>query len=594
MKKIIVIALALLLLNGYFAEAAMRKTTAVSPDKSIIFPRNQVVNSSDENALIGVELFDELGNPVRGHRVKLIASSENVSMRALAAVTDAAGKTLFEVSADEPGVVSYAAYDVTADVLLRERAKVVYFDSISLARGSPAGAVAKLKFDEADEDIDSGDSVTFTLKALDDKDQTVVDYAGKVRFSVEGDNTDFVELPADYQFTVSDQGAHTFSLALSFLKDGIYRVNATDLADFELEGSYIFDVKPAATAAASGSGIVITNPTAGTYSTSSMAISGRATPGDKLKIVDNELEIAKVQADLNGEFSYTTSALAEGEHRIYVASVNEIGTVVEVSATVNIVIDTAAPEISKVELDPAGPVNPNDPVGIKLFVSEELEKAKVDIGGNIYELMKTANGYYGATITAPIEFGEYKLDFILIDGLGNEARVEDQASLKVGVFDTGAGVVPGDIPNLTAKAGNGRVTLQWGPAKINVNPISHYRVFYGTSPGRLTEAVDTLTNATTWYVSGLANGTEYYFGVAAVDSRGGVSKNFLTIVSAVPNGTVSNVQTPVVFNGVEGKDAISGMKSDVSDTGPEIWWLVGLSLLGGIFYGRMRAWIRPR
>ncbi|MBI2634820.1 fibronectin type III domain-containing protein [Candidatus Peregrinibacteria bacterium] len=587
--KIIVISVLLLLFTGQAYGYVQ-----ISPLKSTLSPKNQVVNSYDEKALISVQLLDEDKQPVSGHKVKLIASSEDVNIRAIAATSDEAGKALFEAGSYKKGVVTYAAYDITADVLLSQRAKVAYFDSISFAKGSPAGKISKLEFDDVDENIKPGDSVTFTLIAKDDNDENVVNYNGKVDFSIKGNDVDPVELPEDYTFTVEDQGEHTFSLALTFTKSGLYEVTATDSEDFEVQGSYVFDVKDGSNAALDND-ITLSNPIAGTYSNNVVVVRGKAGAGNRLKVFDNEIAIGSMQADADGNFTFTTAALDEGAHKIYAASVDETGTIISPSKTVDITVDTVVPEITKVELEPAGPVDPNSSVKIKLYASEELAKVQLNLGGNVYDLLKTNQGFYSANIAAPIEFGDYPLNFSVEDALGNKASFENQATLKVGVFNGSGKAVPGDVKNVRVVSGNGKITLQWDPAVPAVNPIENYRIYYGTAPNSLTNAVDTFSNATTWYVSGLNNGIPYYFGVAAVDTRGNISANFQQIASGTPTSSgVAAALPPDIVHGSAGKDALKDLPRDASESGPEIWWLLILSLFGGVFYGKMRSWIKSR
>jgi hypothetical protein len=112
----------------------------------------------------------------------------------------------------------------------------------------------------------------------------------------------------------------------------------------------------------------------------------------------------------------------------------------------------------------------------------------------------------------------------------------------------------------------------------------NYRVYYGLSPNQLTEAVDTFTASTTWYLPNLKNEVEYYFAVIAVDSAGNVSELFSNIVSTVPGPDVVDAVSPEVAMGSAGSEALEDMERDPSEAGPEITWLVLFSLMGGMFY----------
>ena len=98
---------------------------------------------------------------------------------------------------------------------------------------------------------------------------------------------------------------------------------------------------------------------------------------------------------------------------------------------------------------------------------------------------------------------------------------------------------------LAAVPGNGQVTLSWaGPALVGCSPVSGYNVYQGTSPGGETGTPvnGSPVTATSYTVTGLTNGTTYYFKVTAV-SRAGEGPG--AEVKAVPV-TVPDVPTGLV------------------------------------------------
>src|SRR6266567_1103191 len=97
------------------------------------------------------------------------------------------------------------------------------------------------------------------------------------------------------------------------------------------------------------------------------------------------------------------------------------------------------------------------------------------------------------------------------------------ASPSGGATATATGT-PGAPTGLTATPGNGEVGLSWtAPASAGGAPPASYPVYQGTSPGFTLGTPVTSTSATHATVTGLTNGTTYYFVVTAVDVGGTVS-----------------------------------------------------------------------
>jgi len=582
-------------------------TSTVSATKSMMIPESQTVKINKETAKITVFLADENGNPVSGHDVRLISSSSDDLIVPFfgTSISGKNGEVVFEATSTANGLVTYIAYDLTSNTAIDAKSKVVYFDNGNYlfnnnSVGNSSGPISKLKFDNVPATVYAGDSTTFNLTALDSQGQTVTDYKGTVKFSINGTNAFYASLPNDYTFTLNDVGAHAFSLASAFKQAGTYNVEARDTSNPLVYGEYTFIVIPKSGTAGgttqvigSTSSITLSNPVPGTYSNPLQVVSGNAKAGAKLKVFDNGFEIGSANADTFGAFTYTSNKLADGEHVIYVASVDDAGTVLDQSANVTFKIDTSAPEISGVTITPSASVMPNTKITVKLTSKDTLSKATLSFNGNLYEMADSGKGYYEVSLNAPADNGDYPLLFIVLDQLGNQSMIDQKTSVKVSA--TGSGdfealpggattALVGDILNVKAVSYDRKVTLTWDKPAIGGDLIKNYRVYYGVSPNQLTEAIDTYTNSTTWYIANLKNNTLYYFAVIGVDAKGNTSAHFSNIVQATPNPSVSSVPSPDVQKGLAGGEAIGDMKNNPASTGPEVLWMVAMSSIGGAFY----------
>ena len=115
------------------------------------------------------------------------------------------------------------------------------------------------------------------------------------------------------------------------------------------------------------------------------------------------------------------------------------------------------------------------------------------------------------------------------------ARVGDRAaprrSPSAGTTATGS---PGAPTGLTATPGNAEVGLSWTAPAAAGGPPASYHVYEGTSPGFTLGTPVTSTTSTNATVTGLTNGTTYYFVVTAVDASGTVSARFRRGVRRAP------------------------------------------------------------
>jgi len=569
----------------------------ISETYSEITPTEQVVRIGRDIGEVEVTLKDIFGNSISNHMVELISSRGEDDVNTDVNLSDSQGKVVFSVNSPESGVSSYTIYDLTSNKILSERAKVVYFTSseslfssteafLGNAVGNASGPVAYLKFDNLPASANTNQSLSFTLSARDESDQTVTDYLGTVHFSVISGSTTGVTLPSDYTYTAQNLGTHPFALALSFTSPGSYVIEAKDVSDPMVFGTSNVTV----TSAQSGvdKTVTVTNPTPGTYSNNVQVISGTTTPASSLVIYDSNVKIGNAVASQTGAFAFTTGFLTDGDHEFYVAIVNEGGTILASSSKIKVTIDTTSPGIDKVEMVPSGTVPSGGDVEIKVYTELGLTQLLLDVNGSVYEMKGAEGGYYSAKFKAPILGGSYPMKFTLVDALGNEAKIEEASYvLNVGVGGSGSGTSVANVAGLVAVPGNHKITLSWTSPKTGA-PVQFYRIYYGLSANQLAYVIDTWNASTTWYVPDLQNGKEYFFAVAAVSNSGSTSALMSNIVSAIPSDVypdgVGQGGSTGVWQGTAGSEQLGDMKEDASQSGPEVVWLFVSAILGGLFY----------
>ncbi len=599
----------------------------VSAEKSEASVQRTVIKSDGEDrGYIAVRIVDQYGNPFGGHFVRLISSrSGDIIMAASKdAITDVNGELSFAVSSSEPGVSIYSVVDATAGVVLAARVEIAFLEGanylndagghieyfIPVASAQDAGPLNKFGISGIPEVVEPNTNISFTVTAQDQNNLTVQNYTGTIHFSVEGPNSLNVTLPEDYTFKADDLGVHEFSLGLKFTEAGSYKLVVTDVSNTAIKGELNVAVGSGSdVTTGGGTKPIISSPVEGTYSQNVQTISGTTQGLSTIKIFDNDQEIGMVQSDSAGKFSFQTTPLDDGKHELYAVLLDSSNAVAGTSDTMEFFIDTTAPVVEDLIIDPSSGIKAGDVINLTLISENNLSDAAVIFNLDIYQMSPGtgAEGTYVASFQAPELAGEYPIDVLLIDELGNEATYQNVAMLSISENGDGS-VTEEDIPTETetdvtdgqppsqvfgviAYGSDKRVTLVW-EAATDDGLINNYKIYYGMDALNLSNVVETKDAATTWYVSGLENGKEYFFAISAVDDTGVESLFTSELESAIPftleiqtavtdrpTDTLRSAEEEAYLRGA----AIESRAPDrMVDNGPElIWLLAGTGVLSG-------------
>lgn len=574
-----------------------------------------------ETVQLNVELKDKYGNPIDGHVLKVLSSKKNVDSYSPKYATNEDGEMTFYLTGDRSGITELTVLDSSTNKTLANEPKLAFLDSTytyadaggslrTIWLASESGPIDALEITGLADEIAASESQTITLTALDEDGLAVTDYLGTVRFSsTDGSAT----LPGDYTFTEDDQGEHTFSLSVKFLTPGEQTLTLTDVDNPSVEGTYTFTVlteedydEDFETEDFEREGeFTLISPASGSYSTDDVEVQGEADYGYYAVIYMNEEEAGRTEVEFDNSFTYTLQNIEDGTYVVYVDIVElddsedyetgEIIAVIESSDSETIEVDTTAPEVISISSDPET-AEQSEVILITVLSEENLENASLLFEDELYEMNETAtSGKYEVEITVPAEDGEYPVDVILMDQLGNEAQHRDQLSIVVGEgassetdetseidddesSDEYSDGYVGQVTGVTTTSEAGTVYLSWESAESAAG-VAFYRVYYGPSSEALYALSETYDSSTSWSIPGLSAGT-YYFSVAAIDVDGneGALSNVVAGNSLEGESTASP-DADVPTGTSEPEITSSGTPDSTPDTGPAQTALFLLSLI---------------
>lgn len=541
------------------SNASPQNTFAVFADKtsatqSILTSTTDMVEADGmSHSFVTVNLYDAYKNPVQNHFVKLISSRPKDEIEIMGTgATDKDGRVTFKITSRYTGASALTAIDTSSNVVLEAREQVVFYapvsdqreiggnymsanllyaDTLNDANVLP-GPVASFDIEDLGSSVKVNTDQTITVVAKDSNGNVAKNYTGTILISTPDDPNSTLPGNGEYTFKQSDQGRFTFNLALRFSQLGTQTVEILDKENWNIKGEFQVNVvSQQAVNPSEADGLMIKSPLDGAvFGNSSLAITGQGDPNINLKLFVDDFKVADSETDTDGFFSYQLSNLSGGTHRFYVMS--EKG---QVSDTVTITVDTLPPVINSLQITPDGPVAPGKMMNVMLSSEPELSEVSVRIQGVKQELFPAQGqpGNYSGAFAAPAVAGNYPLDVILVDDLSNKSELLNQKTI---VVQNQAVSYPPQVLNLDGVAGDGSVTLSWDPITTHNSAISTYHIYYGTDMNALNKVVK--TTKTPVKLTGLSNGTQYFFAVTAVDAKGVESEQKSQLVAITPQSSM--------------------------------------------------------
>lgn len=615
----------------------------VSSSRSLLEMSQQTAAANgNEYVQIKINLYDQYRNPIQGHTVDMLSSrlTDEIVRVSKSPYTNELGSIVFNAYSREAGVSTLIVHDSTEGVTLNERAEIAFYEPRTkntqseiggnkngftsvLFANTGSGPVSYLEIEDLEETAILGETLNFTVTAYDEDGDTATDYTGEVRFSSTDNNA---TLPNDYLFEAEDQGTHTFSLSLSFVTEGTQTITVTDLDNTDIYGEFDIEITSEGTGSSTGTSgntgstgtgdFNITTPSAGSYSANKLTFTGNATYGLTIEVFDNDIFLGDTTADVTDTFSYEAQGLEDGSHRFILTAVDSDGSIQDTSDEIAITIDTTPPELDHATIEPEGDIEAGEEFIVTVYSEKDLPEVSVVFNNGIFDLTENliTDGVYEGAFTAPAAYGEYEIDIILVDELGNE--ISNNAALTLNIIepllpaadnddddatdngdddDDNGGIVafdPGKITGIEAVASDSRVTLSWesplDPTETEIN-IDHYKIYYGPTPDFMFYEIETLDNSTTWYVPDLENGSTYHFKITAIDAEGNESIECSDPVEATPMTTEEELLAAAALERAQEEAEaaaeqaaleLAAVEEEIpTETGPEVAWLIAFSLL---------------
>ena len=166
-------------------------------------------------------------------------------------------------------------------------------------------------------------------------------------------------------------------------------------------------------------------------------------------------------SDENGEFSFTTSPLADGDYKF------KVQTDSAESEVINITIDSLSANLTDSTITPESPVS-GEQFDLSLTFDSEVNSASVIINGVQTNLSASDSSKkrFSASILAPLLPDEYNVSVVIVDMLGKQLNYSVHSSIADGeIIEFNMNNVPIGVYSVIINSEEGltirRFTKEW-------------------------------------------------------------------------------------------------------------------------------------
>ena len=205
----------------------------------------------------------------------------------------------------------------------------------------------------------------------------------------------------------------------------VIRIEAIDVSGNEAEdvsGNHVID--------SSAPEVLVLTPIDSPTAQNVLTLTGTAEAFSQVSLLRNENQIASIQADASGNFSFTTAPLADGLHSFTATATDVAGNISSASVPVDVIVDTLAPNKPIIVSPESGTILS----GTAITISGTAEpESRVDVYDNEQMIgfdITDADGVFELSNQVFNE-GEHTLTAIATDAAGNASEISESVTLIV-------------------------------------------------------------------------------------------------------------------------------------------------------------------